>query len=147
LFCFAFWDGLTMSPRLPLNLQSSCISLLSAGITGVHHFVPFYLYFMLDSALLRGSDTGVWTWGLVLSRKVLEHLSNPTSPFCVGYFWDGVSLYAWACLDCNPRFCASHIARMTGACHCIQPWVEMGSHRLFVQAELEPWFSRSLASE
>jgi hypothetical protein len=30
------------------------------------------------------------------------------------------------------------IARMTGACHCIQPWVEMGSHRLFVQAELEP---------
>jgi hypothetical protein len=38
-FSFPFcWDGgLAMLPRLALNSRSSCLSLLSAGITGVYH--------------------------------------------------------------------------------------------------------------
>jgi hypothetical protein len=37
-----------------------------------------------------------WTQGFVLAKQVLYHLSHTSSPFCCGYFGDGVS---WAGLE------------------------------------------------
>jgi hypothetical protein len=34
-------------------------------------------------------------------------LSHSISPFCIGYFWDRVSPYDRAGMDCNPPICAS----------------------------------------
>jgi hypothetical protein len=45
-------------------------------------------------------------------------MSHSASPFRFGGFGDRVLLYAWASLDCSPSIYASHIAGMTGACHC-----------------------------
>jgi hypothetical protein len=39
--------------------------------------------------------------GLTLSKQVLYHLSHP---FCIGYFWDGVSFYAQTSLVRSPPF-------------------------------------------
>jgi hypothetical protein len=44
-----------------------------------------------------GSTEG-WSQGIVLSRQVLYHLWHYVSHFCVGYFWDRVSLYT----GCQP---------------------------------------------
>jgi hypothetical protein len=35
-------------------------------------------------------STGFWTWGLVLARQVLYHLTHTFSPFCLFYFSDRV---------------------------------------------------------
>jgi hypothetical protein len=67
----------------------------------------------------RGS-TGRWMQGLVLARQVFYHLSHASSPFCIGYFWDRVSLYVQASLDDGPCIHASPIARMTDLCCCAQ---------------------------
>jgi hypothetical protein len=53
------------------------------------------------------SGSGGWTQGLMLATQALYHLSYSASPLCVGYFWDRVSLYAWASLDHNSSVCAS----------------------------------------
>jgi hypothetical protein len=39
-----FWGG-NGWPRLALNLQSSCLSLLSAGITYMSHHAQFQVFF------------------------------------------------------------------------------------------------------
>jgi hypothetical protein len=61
------------------------------------HVLPWYL---LISCLSLSPPppslyTGAWTQGPVLARQALYHLSHSTSPFCIGYFWDMVLLYAW----------------------------------------------------
>jgi hypothetical protein len=40
--------------------------------------------------------------GLALTRQALHYLSYSDSPFCFGYFWDGVLPCAQACLDLDP---------------------------------------------
>jgi hypothetical protein len=43
--------------------------------------------------LLFFGGTGVWTQGFTLTKQVLHHLSHTSSPFCSGYFGDGVLNY------------------------------------------------------
>jgi hypothetical protein len=42
LFCFGFEIGSCYVSQAGLELISSCLSLLSAGITGVYHFTVFH---------------------------------------------------------------------------------------------------------
>jgi hypothetical protein len=45
IFClFIYLLGLALWPRLDLNLWSSCLSLVSAGITGMYHCIYFEFY-------------------------------------------------------------------------------------------------------
>jgi hypothetical protein len=44
----------------------------------------------------------VWMQAFMLARQVLYGLSNASNPFCSGYFWDRVLLFAWASLDYVP---------------------------------------------
>jgi hypothetical protein len=39
---------------------------------------------------------GVWTQGFAVTRQVFYLLSHAPSPFCSGYFWDRVPLFAQA---------------------------------------------------
>jgi hypothetical protein len=57
---------------------------------------------LLLLAVLRG-----WTQGFTFVRQVLCHLSNFTSSFNVGYFWDIISLLDWVRLDHNLPICTS----------------------------------------
>jgi hypothetical protein len=47
-----------------------------------------------------------------LAKQVFYCLSH-SSKSCFSYFWDRVSFYAWARLDYDTPFCASH----TGVSH------------------------------
>jgi hypothetical protein len=53
------------------------------------------------------SRTGIWIWSLELARQIFYQLSHSASPFCIGYFWDRVSLYAQVGLDRDVPICAS----------------------------------------
>jgi hypothetical protein len=73
----------------------------------------------------------VWIQGFVLARQVLYWLSHTSSCFCSGYFAI-VSLFAWACLDCNPptfASCRKWDDRCIPPCSAFS--VEMGSYKLF----------------
>jgi hypothetical protein len=48
--------------------------------------------------------------GLTLAKQVLYHLSHSIRPFCIDYFWDGVSLNAWVMLDHDLLICASPLS-------------------------------------
>jgi hypothetical protein len=58
---------------------------------------------------LLGGSTGDWTpfQNFSLARKALYSLSYTSTPFCFGYFWDRVSLFAQASLDHEPPIYAS----------------------------------------
>jgi hypothetical protein len=45
LSCFAFWDKVSLLALLASNTHSSCLSLLSAKITGTHHHTQHPLFF------------------------------------------------------------------------------------------------------
>jgi hypothetical protein len=53
--------------------------------------VLFFLFFLIFGG------SGVWTQGFTLAKQVLYCLSHTSSPFCFGYFGDGVSCPTWAC--------------------------------------------------
>jgi hypothetical protein len=60
--------------------------------------------------------------GFTLAKQVLYHFSHTSSPFCSGYFGDGIS---WNICQCWPQtsilpISASQIARITGMSHCTQ---------------------------
>jgi uncharacterized membrane protein len=55
------------------NLNSSCLSFLSAWITGVRHA---WLSFV---SLFPFCSTGVWTQGLVLARQFLYNWAAPSA--------------------------------------------------------------------
>jgi hypothetical protein len=58
-------------------------------------------------------------------------MSHSTSHFCIGYFWNTVSLYAQAGMDHN-LFMLPHVAGITGMyCHA-QTLIEMGSLRHYL---------------
>jgi hypothetical protein len=63
------------------------LGLLERGL-----FIPFF------------AGTRVW---MQSANQELYLLSHTSSPFCFGYFWDRVSLYAWPYLDHSPPICAS----------------------------------------
>jgi hypothetical protein len=68
----------------------------------------------------------------LLGRCYLNHAS---SPFFCSYFGKRVFLFVQTGLDHGPPiFILPAIARMTGVHHSNQLLVEMGSHKLFVQA-------------
>jgi hypothetical protein len=53
-----------------------------------------------------------------LGKQVLYHLSYSTSPFCVGYFGDSVSLLLpGLALNLTPPDPASYKAKITGVSH------------------------------
>jgi hypothetical protein len=54
-------------------------------------------------------------------------------PASSSYFWDSVSVFAWAGLDHDTSICASPKQRWQ-VHHCTQLLVEMESHKLFVQS-------------
>jgi hypothetical protein len=49
-------------------------------------FIYFYLYLFISS-----NGTGISTQSFMLTQQVLYHLSHTFSPFCSGYFEDGIS--------------------------------------------------------
>jgi hypothetical protein len=51
-------------------------------------FISFFLSSFFSFFLFCG--TGVWIQGSLLTKQVLYHLSHFSSPFCSGYFGDGV---------------------------------------------------------
>jgi hypothetical protein len=61
--------------------------------------------------------SGVWIQDWVLAMQVLCCLSHASSPFCSGYFWDPVLLYALASLYFTLLFMLPAIARKTGMHH------------------------------
>jgi hypothetical protein len=71
-------------------------------------------------------STGGWSQGLTLARQASFHLSHSISLFCVGYFWDRSSLWAWAGLDHGPPICPSHVAGMTGCTTIFRCWLRWG---------------------
>jgi hypothetical protein len=69
------------------------------------------------------SGTGIWTWGFMLAKQVFYCLSHRSSPFCSGYFEDGI--LGTVCLGW-PRtwtllISVSQVARITGMSH--QTWL------------------------
>jgi hypothetical protein len=53
----------------------------------------------IDFLFFFFSGTRVWTQDSTLAGQVLYHLSHASSPFCSGYFGDGVcELFAWVSL-------------------------------------------------
>jgi hypothetical protein len=70
--------------------------------------MPSWLFFFFGGI-------GVWTQGFALAKQALYYLSHTFSPFCSGYFGDGVS---WAiCLGCSLLISSSQVARITGMSH------------------------------
>jgi hypothetical protein len=66
-----------------------------------------------------GSTAGVWTQGLMFAKQALYPLSHIYSPFCSGYFGDGVS---WTAYSGWPQtvillISASQAARIIGMSH------------------------------
>jgi hypothetical protein len=55
----------------------------------------FFFFFFL---VIRGFELRAY----VLARQELYHFSHASSPFCSGYFGDGVLLFAQASLDHDP---------------------------------------------
>jgi hypothetical protein len=88
--------------------------------------------------------TGVWTQDFALANQALYCLSHTSSPFCSGYFGDGVSWTicpGWPCTAILPMS-ASQAARITGTSHwcpaapgvlascrwlkiCFQAWLQL----------------------
>jgi hypothetical protein len=71
LFCFLCvcvcvgGQGLAMFPRLTWHSRSSCLSLLSAGITGKHHHAWFQFSYWSSSKFCKNSvrlDAGESAW-------------------------------------------------------------------------------------
>jgi hypothetical protein len=52
-FGFGLNQGLTMQPRLSLNSQSSCLGLLSAGMTAICHHVQLEIAGFVKTLQLR----------------------------------------------------------------------------------------------
>jgi hypothetical protein len=65
--------------------------------------------------------TGTWTQCFVLAKQALYHLSWTSSPFCYGYFGDGLS--QTICLSWPHtmilRISASQVTRIIGMSHCL----------------------------
>jgi hypothetical protein len=69
-------------------------------------FIQHFFYF---------GGTRVWTWGFVVARLVLYHISHTSSPLCSGYFEDRVSFFpglAWTVIF---LFMLPPVAGMAGA--------------------------------
>jgi hypothetical protein len=84
----------------------------------------------------------VWTQDLLaLARQALYHLSHSANPFSIGYFWDRVSLYAWAKLDRDPLIFACTCS-WDGRCSPPVPnhWLRWGLANL-PWAGLKQWSS------
>jgi hypothetical protein len=62
----------------------------------------------------------------------VSHQRLASSTFCIGYFWDRVSHYAWGARTRNLQFVLPCIAGMTGTGHCPQPSVGMESFFFFL---------------
>jgi hypothetical protein len=60
----------------------------------------------------RGAVLFVELRSLYLLGKFFPTWAMPPAFFALLFFWDGVSLYAWAGLDCDPPVYASHVAGM-----------------------------------
>jgi hypothetical protein len=58
-----------------------------------------------------GGETGIWIQGFVLAKQVFYCLSHTFSPFCPGYFGDGVSGWPQTMIL---LISASQVARITG---------------------------------
>jgi hypothetical protein len=61
--------------------------------------------------------TGVWTQGFTLAKQAFYDLSHTSSPFCSGYFRDGISQsicpgWPWTFIF-HPPISASQVARIT----------------------------------
>jgi hypothetical protein len=82
--CLKIWSLLE---KVPLAAEKN------AGLIDLAGELVYNFCFFLVVVL------GCWTQGLALTKQVLYHLNHTTSPFCNGYFWDRVLLYAWAVLD------------------------------------------------
>jgi hypothetical protein len=73
----------------------------------------------------------IWCWlfffpvsqGLTLVRQALSHLNHSTSPFCIAYFWDRVSLYSTLVWTTILLFVLPQVTRITR-------WATTPSHRL-----------------
>jgi hypothetical protein len=66
-----------------------------------------------------GNGSGVWTQGFIVTKQVLYHLSHITSPFCSGYFGDGIlrtTSLSWLQTVILP-ISASQVARITVVSH------------------------------
>jgi hypothetical protein len=99
----------------------------------------FYLFIYL---FIGG--TGSSTQGLALARPVLYYLNHSTTPFCFGWFWNWVSLYAWARLD---RDAPIYVSCSSWDDRCIVPHTAIGwdsVSRNFAHIGFKPWSSQSL---
>jgi hypothetical protein len=58
-------------------------------------------------------------WGFALAKQALYHLSHTSSPFCCGYFEDGVSgtILPRLASNSNPPISTYHVAKITGMSH------------------------------
>jgi hypothetical protein len=87
---------------------------------------PFWLGWdeiSLAFLFLFFGGTRVWTQGFTLAKQALYRLSNTSSPFCSGYFGDGISqtiCMGWSWTVILPVL-ASQVARIIGM-NCIGTW-------------------------
>jgi hypothetical protein len=59
-----------------------------------------------------------WDWGFVLAKQVLYCLSHTSSPFCSGYFGDGLLNYLWGWPQPEILLIsASQVTRIIGMSH------------------------------
>lgn len=86
----------TISPRLPWNTQSSCVSLLSGGITGMCHHVNFY---PLTISQLEFKVGAFKPWQKFGSTLVEPSNENPVL-WLLSYFFPRIS-----CLVLNTGCC------------------------------------------
>jgi hypothetical protein len=83
---------------------------------------PFLFLFPHPHVFWRGGGT-TQVLILMLARQVLYHLSHFASPFCIGYLWDKVLLFALASLYHDPHLCpliAGWQACATTPRHCLR---------------------------
>jgi hypothetical protein len=100
-----------LRPRLASNSQSSYLSFPSARITEMHHHAQLQGFF-------KNLRFFWWDGGFELRALGLQsrRLSHTFSPFCSGYFGDGISQTIWLGW---PQILlllisASQVARITG---------------------------------
>jgi hypothetical protein len=113
-------------PSWPQTQDSSCLSLLSAGITDVHQWtwhecvcvcVCVCIHMCTHTHIF--DSTGQFELDLTFDGRILYHLSHTSAPFCFSHFWGRVSHFCLGpSLSHNPI--SSHVAGLTGASHYTQ---------------------------
>jgi hypothetical protein len=89
------------------------VSVVSPALLISVSMVDFFHLFYLISVF---NFFGVWTQGFMLIKEAFYHLSHTSSPFCSGYFGDGISrtiCLGWPWISIL-LILASQIARITG---------------------------------